>query len=224
MKAAVVQYAPHGGFPSFAVFTFSKLIRLLAPLTIALPALATAAGSEAVRQPTSFAKCLGFFLGQKPPALTGRPNLRELCFESFAVLHSGDTRTPVYAAQRLNARTLGGVQRQRSDRFFADARLPLAERATLEDYKRSGYSRGHLAPAGDMATEEAMAQSFSLANVVPQSIRHNSGAWSKIEQDTRADVFNYIEMFYNPKRRHGTAGDTSPVEFERRHSQRLTGV
>ena len=42
--------------------------------------------------------------------------------------------------------------------------------------------------------------------------------------DARADVFNYIEMFYNPKRRHGTAGDTSPVEFERRHSQRLTGV
>lgn len=40
----------------------------------------------------------------------------------------------------------------------------------------------------------------------------------------RADIFNYIEMFYNPKRRHGTAGNTSPVEFERRHSQRLTGV
>lgn len=42
--------------------------------------------------------------------------------------------------------------------------------------------------------------------------------------DARADVFSYIEMFYNPKRRHGTAGDTSLVEFERRHSQRLTGV
>ena len=42
--------------------------------------------------------------------------------------------------------------------------------------------------------------------------------------DARADIFNYIEMFYNPKRRHGTAGNTSPVEFERRHSQRLTGV
>ena len=34
--------------------------------------------------------------------------------------------------------------------------------------------------------------------------------------DAKADVFNYIEMFYNPKRRHGTAGDTSPLEFERR--------
>jgi putative transposase len=42
--------------------------------------------------------------------------------------------------------------------------------------------------------------------------------------DARADVFDYIEMFYNPKRHHGTAGNTSPVEFERRHSQRLTGV
>ncbi|QIL69011.1 IS3 family transposase [Diaphorobacter sp. HDW4B] len=42
--------------------------------------------------------------------------------------------------------------------------------------------------------------------------------------EARADVFNYIEMFYNPKRRHGTAGDISPVEFERRHSQRLNSV
>ncbi|MGP1693406.1 MAG: IS3 family transposase [Giesbergeria sp.] len=42
--------------------------------------------------------------------------------------------------------------------------------------------------------------------------------------DAKADVFNYIEMFYNSKRRHGTAGGTSPVEFEQRHSQRLKSV
>ena len=36
----------------------------------------------------------------------------------------------------------------------------------------------------------------------------------------RADVFDYIEMFYNPKRRHGSNGDVSPVEFERRYAQR----
>src|SRR5690242_13142844 len=34
---------------------------------------------------------------------------------------------------------------------------------------------------------------------------------------TRSDVFNYIEMFYNPKRRHSTADGLSPVEFEQRH-------
>jgi putative transposase len=42
--------------------------------------------------------------------------------------------------------------------------------------------------------------------------------------DARTDVFSYIEMFYSPGRCHGTAGDTSPVEFGRRHSHRLTGV
>lgn len=35
----------------------------------------------------------------------------------------------------------------------------------------------------------------------------------------RSDVFDYIEMFYNPKRRHGSSGGVSPVEFERRAGQ-----
>ena len=35
----------------------------------------------------------------------------------------------------------------------------------------------------------------------------------------RADVFDYIEMFYNPKRRHGSNENLSPVEFERRYAQ-----
>src|SRR5690606_23071036 len=46
----------------------------------------------------------------------------------------------------------------------------------------------HMAPAGDMHTKEAMAQSFSLANMAPQDQRHNSGPWSKIESDTRKYV------------------------------------
>lgn len=39
------------------------------------------------------------------------------------------------------------------------------------------------------------------------------------QDHARADVFNYIELLSNPERRHGTAGDTLPAEFERRHSQ-----
>jgi transposase InsO family protein len=33
--------------------------------------------------------------------------------------------------------------------------------------------------------------------------------------EARADVFDYIERFYNPVRRHSTIGYLSPVEFER---------
>ncbi len=43
-------------------------------------------------------------------------------------------------------------------------------------------------------------------------------------QDTRADVFNYIEMFYNPKRRHNSSGGVSPVEFDKRQPQQLGSV
>lgn len=141
-----------------------------------------------VPQPTSFAQCPQFFVGGKPPAAPARPLQRELCYEAFAVLHSGETRTPVYVAQRLNRRVIEQADEKRADKFFADARLPAAERAELEDYKRSGYSRGHMAPAGDMSTPTAMAQSFSLANMVPQNIQHNGGPWAKIEEDTRRYV------------------------------------
>lgn len=139
-------------------------------------------------QPTSFAQCPQFFANGKPPVIAPRTRLRELCYEAFAVLHSGTTKTPLFVAQRLNRQSIEDADEKRAKRFFADSRLPGSERAELEDYKNSGFSRGHMAPAGDMPTPTAMAQSFSLANVVPQEAQHNSGAWSKIEQDTRRYV------------------------------------
>jgi putative transposase len=43
-------------------------------------------------------------------------------------------------------------------------------------------------------------------------------------EDARQDIFNYIEMFYNPVRRHGYNDDLSPVEFERRHFNKVGSV
>ena len=37
----------------------------------------------------------------------------------------------------------------------------------------------------------------------------------RTRDQARADVFDYIERFYNPKRRHSTIGYVSPMEFER---------
>ncbi len=42
--------------------------------------------------------------------------------------------------------------------------------------------------------------------------------------DARADVFNYIERFYNSQSRLSSAAGLSPVEFEQRHSKQLNGV
>ena len=43
-------------------------------------------------------------------------------------------------------------------------------------------------------------------------------------EDARSDVFDYIEMFYNVKRRHDFNNQLSPVEFEKRYAMSLQGV
>ena len=137
-----------------------------------------------------FSQCAGFFPQGMPPQLaSSRALRRELCFSQFAVLHDGRTKTPVFVVERLNrASVLKARSQTRTNRFYAEARLPQAERAMLGDYQGSGWARGHMAPAADMATPEAMAQSFSLANMVPQNQTQNAGPWAKIEHDTRQYV------------------------------------
>lgn len=109
-----------------------------------------------------------------------------LCFATFAVLHSGLTRTPLYAAEHLTQASVADARSvARDDSFHEEPRLPDDARASLEDYRRSGYDRGHLAPAGDMPSAVAQAQSFSLANIVPQDRAMNRGLWSDIEESVR---------------------------------------
>ena len=135
-----------------------------------------------------FSQCLGMFVNNQPPALRNQDMVpRALCYDSFAIMHSGKSRTPIYVAQRINKEQVE-AKITRATRFFADARLPRSERAELEDYRGSGFDRGHMAPAGDMATEESMAQSFSLANMVPQYPINNRKSWAGIEKATRKYV------------------------------------
>ncbi|MFD0938077.1 DNA/RNA non-specific endonuclease, partial [Methylobacterium trifolii] len=83
----------------------------------------------------------------------------------------------------------------RDDAFHDEDRLPPDQRADLDDYVHSGFDRGHLAPAGDMPSEAAQGQSFSLANVVPQDRALNRGLWAAIEESTRRLASRRGELF-----------------------------
>ena len=133
-----------------------------------------------------FSACPQFFANGIAPEVKNHPLQRALCYDAFAILHSGESKTPVFVAERLNRAAIADAGEKRTNRFYAEARLRSAERATLADYKGSGFDRGHMAPAGDMPTAQAMAQSFSLANMVPQAPEHNRGVWAKtVESSTR---------------------------------------
>lgn len=151
-------------------------------------ALALVLSSSASFAAPLFSECRQFFSKGQIPVVPHETelNARALCYSSFAILHSAKSHTPIYVAEKLNRQTIIDAKgNERTNRFFADARLPRAERAELSDYKNSGYDRGHMAPAGNMATPEAMAQSFSLANMVPQAPENNRKTWASIENATR---------------------------------------
>lgn len=118
-----------------------------------------------------------------------KAHLRAICYENFAVLHDGTTKTPMFVAERLNRQIVLAAEKQtRLKRFHSERLLPFDERAEPSDYLDSGYVQGHMAPAADMPTPNAMRQSFTLSNAVPQNRSQNSGSWLKIENDTRAYV------------------------------------
>ena len=135
--------------------------------------------------PAQARDCEGLFAEGRRPEITNPKldrRLVSLCFDAFAVLHSGAARTPLYAAEHLTAASVAAARRvDRLDAFHDEDALPADDRARLDDYVHSGFDRGHMAPAGDMPTDAAQAQSFTLANIVPQNRELNRGLWAAIE-------------------------------------------
>ena len=135
------------------------------------------------------AACPQHFLNGTAPTLANpklAPKTRQLCYTEFALLHSGLTRGPLWVAEHLTPkRARGARELNRVNNFHADPNIPPNERAELSDYVRSGFDRGHMAPAGDMTTPQGMDESFSLANMVPQNSDNNRNLWESIERTVR---------------------------------------
>lgn len=142
-------------------------------------------------QPT--AGCERFYvLGKQPkivePKLrqTLEPKMEDLCYRAFAVRYSGLTRTPIWVAEALTSRQLDYARSiSRASEFMPDPSLSVEARAELDDYRRSGFDRGHMAPSADMPTREAQAESFYLSNIVPQNGVLNGGKWAELEKSVR---------------------------------------
>ena len=113
-------------------------------------------------------------------------NTREICYEGYAVMFSGASRTPLWSAEYLTKYRVNlACALNRYHLFHPDPNLPLDVRSELSDYARSGFDRGHMAPSRDMPTLTAQEESFSLANMAPQLHANNAGIWERLENGTR---------------------------------------
>ena len=74
---------------------------------------------------------------------------------------------------------------KRSNRFKPDPFVKTKTPVT-SDYTKTGFDRGHLAPAADMAFSiTAMEESFFMSNISPQRPKFNRGIWKKLEEHVR---------------------------------------
>lgn len=134
---------------------------------------------------------------------------------SYIVSYNKDTKIANWVAWHLFADHTDGPVRRMSN--FYEEESVAYPRATLEDYRGSGWSRGHMCPAGDNKwSAPAMYESFSLVNVCPQNASLNSGLWNRIEMDCRKWAVKYGDvyivcgpLFYNKE--HETIGTNKVV-------------
>ncbi len=74
---------------------------------------------------------------------------------------------------------------KRTNRFMQDPLIATGS-ADNADYSKSGYDRGHLAPAADMGwSAQSMSESFYYSNMSPQQPSFNRGIWKRAEEFTR---------------------------------------
>jgi len=83
----------------------------------------------------------------------------------------------------------------RFNAFHEDEDVP-SPRATASDYKGSGWTRGHMCPAGDNKWDhDAMFDTFSFINICPQNANLNNGMWNSFEMDCRKWAKKYGEIY-----------------------------
>ena len=103
----------------------------------------------------------------------------------YALGYSQRHKQPLWVAYRLTADEVTNAVVRRASNFMFDSSI-VGGSATLDDYRGSGYDRGHLAPPADMKwSPQAMAESFLLSNICPQRNAFNGGIWKRLEEWVR---------------------------------------
>ena len=133
------------------------------------------------------------------PCPLGRPRwwaapagaLRWIVRAGYALEHSARDKIALFVCTTVTRDDLDGPA-VREERFAPDPALPPTERAELSDYRGSGYSRGHQAPAGDQGLDQArLDETFYLSNMTPQRQRFNAGVWAELERRVRGWTRRY---------------------------------
>jgi endonuclease G len=99
-----------------------------------------------------------------------------------------------WVAYQATKEHLSRAQRKRP--YFIYDPLVKTKSANYRNYKKSGYDRGHLVPAGDMRFDlDAYNDTFYTSNISPQNHKFNAGIWNRLEGKIRYWTGKYGDLY-----------------------------
>ncbi len=144
----------------------------------------------------------------------------------YYVSYADSWRIPYWVLYYVARHRLTGTVRRLHD-FRPDSSLPTELRVRPEDYRGTGFDRGHLAPAADFSFDSvAMAATFLMSNMSPQPPGTNRGTWRRVEERVRSAVGRFGQgwvitgnVFIDDD-----SNRVAPAEWLRRDGQRWVAV
>lgn len=118
-----------------------------------------------------------------------------ITYPYFSLAYSEEHEQAEWVAYILTRDRLQSPRVARPDEYRPDSNLS-AGSAEQKDYKASGYDRGHLVPAADMAfSTGAMEQTFVYSNISPQARDFNTGIWRELEENVRIWAQRFKKLY-----------------------------
>lgn len=122
--------------------------------------------------------------------------------QEFVSCYDRERRNPMWVVEHITPESLKsnkgeGAPDRKFSNFKEDQEVPLKFRARLADYFRSGYDRGHQAPAADAKfSQKAMDETFFLTNIAPQvGDGFNRDYWAHLEDFCRRLTKQYASIY-----------------------------
>lgn len=116
-------------------------------------------------------------------------------YQGYTSSYNVLTQTPEWVAYELTKdETYGDAVRE--GKFFSPDERVLLPQPEDRDYRGSGWTRGHLAPAADFRwSDEAMWETFLFTNCCPQDEELNNGMWNTLEKKCRTWARRYGKIY-----------------------------
>ena len=104
--------------------------------------------------------------------------------QNYSLSYSEKHEQAEWVAYELKASHLSTTNHKRP--YFEIDKSVKTKAAHWRNYKKSGYDKGHLCPAGDRRfSKSAHDETFLTSNISPQKHKFNAGVWNRLEQKVR---------------------------------------